>query len=83
MPSKLDPHLTAIEGWLAAEPKLTALAILSRLSERAPAGFGKPQHSIVQRLLKTLRAKSTNRLIAGIGGCRRLMLKSVRRFVAT
>jgi hypothetical protein len=27
MPSKLDPHLATIEGWLAAEPKITALAI--------------------------------------------------------
>jgi hypothetical protein len=28
MPSKLDPHIATIENWLAAEPQLTALAIL-------------------------------------------------------
>lgn len=64
LPSMLDPHLADIESWLAAEPKLTALAILGRLSEQAPTEFGRPQHSIVQRLLKTLRTKSALRLIA-------------------
>ena len=33
MPSKLDPHVATIEDWLAAEPQLTALAIVGRLSE--------------------------------------------------
>ena len=28
MPSKLDPHVATIEDWLAAEPQLTALAIV-------------------------------------------------------
>ncbi len=64
MPSKLDPHVAAIERWLAAEPRLTALAILGRLSEREPTQFGPPQHSIVQRLLKTLRMKSAHQAIA-------------------
>jgi hypothetical protein len=64
MPSMLDAHLADIESWLAAEPKLTALAILGRLSERAPTEFGPPQHSIVQRMLKTLRNKSVDRVIA-------------------
>ena len=36
MPSKLDPHLATIESWLAAEPQLTALAIVGRLTERDP-----------------------------------------------
>ena len=65
MPSMLDPHLADIESWLAAEPLLTAIAILGRLSSRAPAEFGPPQHSIVQRLLKTLRTKAAHQLIAG------------------
>ena len=65
MPSMLDPHLADIESWLAAEPQLTAIAILGRLSKRAPAEFGPPQHSIVQRLLKTLRTKAAHQLIAG------------------
>ncbi|MGY4368755.1 hypothetical protein ACVW1A_004820 [Bradyrhizobium sp. LB1.3] len=36
MPSKLDPHIAAIEGWLATQPQLTALAIVGRLSEKHP-----------------------------------------------
>ncbi|MFD2031397.1 hypothetical protein ACFSKM_15925 [Ancylobacter dichloromethanicus] len=36
MPSILDPHRADIERWLAAEPRLTALAILGRLAEHSP-----------------------------------------------
>jgi hypothetical protein len=64
MPSKLDPHVAAIEDWLAAEPQLTALAIAGRLSERHPEQFGMKQHSTVQRLLKALRKKAAEKLIA-------------------
>jgi hypothetical protein len=64
MPSKLDPHVTTIEDWLAAEPQLTALAIVGRLSERYPEQFGMRQHSIVQRLLKALRKKAAENLFA-------------------
>jgi hypothetical protein len=62
MPSKLDPHVAMIENWLAAEPQLTAFAILSRLSDKYPEQFGKRQHSIVQRLLKALRTKAAKKL---------------------
>src|ERR1700736_4355689 len=64
MPSKLDPHIATIEGWLAAQPQLTALAIVGRLSERYPEQFGTRQHSIVQRLLRALRRKSAERFFA-------------------
>ncbi len=64
MPSKLDPYLMMIEGWLATEPQLTAIAIVGRLAERHPDQFGKKQHSIVQRLLRALRTTSAQRLIA-------------------
>lgn len=64
MPSKLDPHLAIIEGWLVAEPQLTALAIVGRLAQRDADQFGPKQHSIVQRLLKALRRKAAERLIA-------------------
>jgi hypothetical protein len=64
MPSKLDPHVATIEDWLAAEPQLTALAIVGRLSEKHPEQFGTKQHSIVQRLLRALRKKAAERLIA-------------------
>jgi hypothetical protein len=67
MPSMLDPHAEEIDRWLAAEPRLTALAILGRLAARCPGQFGPPQHTIVQRLLKDLRRKAAGRLIAGAG----------------
>jgi hypothetical protein len=64
MPSKLDLHVATIEERLAAEPQLTALAIVYRLSARHPEQFGRRQHSIVQRLLKALRKKAAEKLIA-------------------
>src|SRR6202166_5441471 len=64
MPSRLDPHIAAIEGWLAEQPQLTALAIVGRLSEKYPEEFGTKQHSIVQRLLRALRKKAAEQLIA-------------------
>jgi Integrase core domain len=64
MPSKFDPHVATIEDWLAAEPLLTALAIVGRLSEKHPEQFGTKQHSTVQRLLKALRKKAAEKLIA-------------------
>jgi hypothetical protein len=63
-PSMLDPHVTTIEAWLVAEPQLTALAIVGRLSESYPEQFCTKQHSIVQRLLKALRRKTAERLTA-------------------
>jgi hypothetical protein len=64
MPSKLDPHVSLIESWLAVEPQLTALAIVGRLAERDPQQFGPKQHSIVQRLLRAIRRRATQQLIA-------------------
>ena len=64
MPSKLDAHVTMIEDWLAAEPQLTALAIVGWLSEKHPEQFGMRQHSTVQRLLRTLRKNAAEKLIA-------------------
>lgn len=63
-PSKLDPYLADIEAWLSAEPRITALAIVGRLAERLPEQFGPPQHSIVQRLLRSLRRKTASKIIA-------------------
>lgn len=64
MPSKLDPHVALIEGWLATEPQLTAIAIVGRLAELHPDQFGKKQHSIVQRLLRASRKSAAHGLIA-------------------
>ena len=64
MPSKLDPHLARIEVWLAAEPQLTALAIVHRLAEMDAVTFSDKQHSIVQRLLRSLRGKAARMVVA-------------------
>lgn len=71
MPSKLDPHVALIEGWHAAEPQLTAIAIVGRLTDLHPDEFDKKQHSIVQRLLRTLRRSAAQRWIAetAVDGC--------------
>jgi hypothetical protein len=58
------PYVVAIEGWLAEQPQLTALAIVGRLSEKDPEEFGTKQHSIVQRLLRALRRKAAAQLVA-------------------
>ena len=63
MPSKLDPHLSAIEHWLAAEPDLTAAAVAGRLAHREPEHFGPEQYSIVRRLVRRLRKLAAERLI--------------------
>jgi hypothetical protein len=47
-----------------AQPQLTALAIVGRLSEKYPEEFGTRQHSIVQRLLRALRRKAADQLVA-------------------
>ena len=64
MPSKLDPHLATIEAWLAAEPQLTAGAIVRRLNENHPDQFGTKQLTIVQRLLRRHRKMAAKNLIA-------------------
>jgi hypothetical protein len=64
MPSKLDPHIATIQAWLAAQPQLTALAIVGRLNEKHPEEFGTRQHSIVQRLLRAFRRKAAEQLVA-------------------
>ena len=64
MPSKLDPLVALIAGWLAAEPQLTAIAIVGRLADLHADQFDKKQHSIVQRLQRDLRRSAAQRLIA-------------------
>jgi hypothetical protein len=59
MPSKLDPHLAAVESWIATDPQNTALAIARRLAAIDPPTFSEKQHSIVQRLMRSLRRQTT------------------------
>jgi hypothetical protein len=64
-PSMLDPYITRIEAWLAAEPHLTAVAIVDRLSECTPGSFGEQQLRTLQRFVKTWRARTAKLLIDG------------------
>jgi hypothetical protein len=66
MPSKLDPHLATIDGWLITEPQITALTIVRRLVGIDPTTFGDKQHSIVQRLLRSLRRKAAETALAAV-----------------
>ncbi|MCP3468052.1 DDE-type integrase/transposase/recombinase [Bradyrhizobium sp. CCGUVB23] len=65
MPSKLDPHFSTIENWLAVEPQLTALAIVRRLIAIDPS-FSDKQHSIVQRRLRSFRRKVAETIIVSM-----------------
>ena len=47
MPSKLDPYLVEIECWFAADPEITALAMLGRLTAIDPTTFRQKQHTTV------------------------------------
>jgi hypothetical protein len=58
--TKLDPRAALIKGRLAAEPQLTAIAIVGHLAELHPDQFAKKQHSIVQRLLRALRKSAAH-----------------------
>jgi hypothetical protein len=61
----LDPHVRRIEAWLAAEPHLTAVAMVDRLSECTPGSFGEQQLRTLQRFVKTWRARTAKLLIEG------------------
>lgn len=63
--SMLDPHVARIEAWLAAEPHLTAVAIVDLLRECAPAAFGDQQRRTIQRFVRFWRAKTAKLLIDG------------------
>jgi hypothetical protein len=50
----------------ASRARLTALAILGRLVEQRPDPLGPPQHTIVQRLLRSLRRKAYRVIIRAL-----------------
>jgi hypothetical protein len=63
--SKMDPHISVIEEWLAAEPHLRAVGILARLGGREAGSFGEKQLRTVQRLVKAWRGRTARLLIDG------------------
>jgi hypothetical protein len=64
-PSMLDPVVSRLEAWLAAEPHLSAVAILDRLSGSMPGSFGPKQRRTLQRFVQAWRAKAARLLIDG------------------
>ena len=64
-PSMLEPYVTHIEAWLAAQPHLTAVAIVDRLRECAPASFDARQLRTLQRFVQSWRARTAKLLIDG------------------
>jgi hypothetical protein len=64
-PSMMDPHISVIEEWLAAEPHLRAVEILARLDGREAGSFGEKQLRTVQRLVKAWRGRTARLLIDG------------------
>ncbi|WP_290997319.1 hypothetical protein [Hyphomicrobium sp.] len=61
----LDPYVATIEAWLAAEPHLTAVAIIDRLRRCTPDAFGDRQLRTLQRFVKSWRARTAKLLIDG------------------
>src|SRR5207248_7607034 len=55
-------ELCAVTGW-HRKHAVRALAILGRLAEHSPEKFGPPQHTIVQRLLRSLRRNGAKVII--------------------
>ena len=62
-PSMLDPHRGAIDGWLDAEPAITAVEVLARLKARHPDRFTDVHLRTVQRAVKVWREEQAKRVI--------------------
>jgi hypothetical protein len=62
----IDPHFAQVETWLAAEPHLTAVDVLARLSDRVPSAFGSKQLRTVQRLVRAWRTRAAQLVIHGV-----------------
>jgi hypothetical protein len=63
--SMLDAVREEINGWLDAEPGLSAKAVLARLRGLAPERFQDTQLRTVQRAVKAWRARSARAIILG------------------
>jgi hypothetical protein len=59
----LDPHRVEIEGWLDAEPMITAVDVLTRLKARYPDSFTENHLRTAQRMVKAWRADQAKHII--------------------
>ena len=59
----LDDHRGAVEGWLDAEPAITAVEVLARLKALHPRHFTHTHLRTVQRAVKVWREQQAKRVI--------------------
>ena len=62
-PSMLDPLRGAIDGWLDAEPAITAVEVLARLKAGHPDRFTDAHLRTIQRAVKVWREEQAKRVI--------------------
>jgi hypothetical protein len=62
-PSMLDPHRIEIDGWLDADPAMTAVDVLKRLKALHPDRFTDNHLRTTQRMVKARRADQAKRVI--------------------
>ena len=59
----LDPHRGTIDGWLDAEPAITAVKVLARLRTRHPDRLADIHLRTVQRAVKVWREEQAKRVL--------------------
>lgn len=62
-PSMLDSLRVEIDGWLDAEPAITAIDVLARLKARHPDRFTDNRLRTTRRVVKAWRADQASRVI--------------------
>lgn len=77
-PSMLDPHRADIEAWLAAQPAMTAVEVLSRLKQRHPDRFSDNHLRTIQRMVKLWRALEAAKIIRSATAALALEERSAR-----
>jgi hypothetical protein len=62
-PARLDPHRSEIAGWLDAEPAITAVEVLARLTTRYPDRFTAKHLRSTQKMVRAWRTDQAKRVI--------------------
>ena len=62
-PARLDPHRSEIDAWLDAEPAITAVEVLARLTTRYPDRFTAKHLRSTQKMVRAWRTEQAKRVI--------------------
>ena len=62
-PARLDPHRSEIDAWLDAEPAITAVEVLARLTTRYPDRFTAKHLRSTQKMVRAWRTDQAKRVI--------------------